>query len=449
MSKKVLIILPIAIAAGMVQPIMVNAATVEWLYSDNTEKCITVESRYVDYEKDYVFESEAACEIEAEAQRDRIKDYRYVYTDSTNGCLNSAPGFFNGETPYDTKAECLNNAPITQDDKDRINEWDRRSAISDELHDKYHGQEFPTYDLETNRCLNFQVPFDEPREWIHEQYWEADFLPYFDSREECEVNIVTEGRYITKYEDGYRVRGHILNGKFVEADRIKYSMDDVRALHPSVAEPTQSMIDSFEYMRSAMDDSRRLLFENLRVGGIKEERDMTYPHEKITRAQMASLVVKSLHLKPMTSGDGFPDVSADSINFSDIQTLKNLGVVQGKSDGGYHPEDNVTRGEMVSMIVRTMGELGIDIQLLDRELEMNYSFPDVEESKHKSNIVRLANLKYDDTSKRVVNGYGDGQFRPDNYIEIQEAAIIGYHGRTALGRWLREIGSDDYSKYYV
>ena len=50
----------------------------------------------------------------------------------------------------------------------------------------------------------------------------------------------------------------------------------------------------------------------------------------------------------------FEDVPAGSDYSEAITMLSDLGVIQGKDDGKYHPEDTITRAEACAMIARLM-----------------------------------------------------------------------------------------------
>ena len=50
----------------------------------------------------------------------------------------------------------------------------------------------------------------------------------------------------------------------------------------------------------------------------------------------------------------FEDVPAGSDYSEAITMLSDLGIIQGKDDGKYHPEDTITRAEACAMIARLM-----------------------------------------------------------------------------------------------
>src|SRR3954454_126288 len=53
------------------------------------------------------------------------------------------------------------------------------------------------------------------------------------------------------------------------------------------------------------------------------------------------------------TGNPFPDVTDTSdAHYPNIACAKDAGIVQGKTDGLYHPSDNTTRAQMASLVAR-------------------------------------------------------------------------------------------------
>ncbi len=88
-----------------------------------------------------------------------------------------------------------------------------------------------------------------------------------------------------------------------------------------------------------------------------------------------------------------------------------LGIVKGYSDGSFHPENPVTRGEFAVMLSRALK--------LDTEAEEASSFRDSGQipdwaSSHASAIQK----------QQLIQGYADGSFRPSGSISRAELAVI-------------------------
>ncbi|MCA9385552.1 S-layer homology domain-containing protein, partial [Candidatus Dojkabacteria bacterium] len=101
----------------------------------------------------------------------------------------------------------------------------------------------------------------------------------------------------------------------------------------------------------------------------------------------------------------FPDICKHTLS-DYIENLYDLGVVNGFDNGMFKPEEPVTRGQMATFITRAF-KLSVDTS--------GNCFSDVpDDYPHKLDIQALCNVE-------IVQGYGDGTFRPDNPLKRGEA----------------------------
>jgi germination protein M len=78
------------------------------------------------------------------------------------------------------------------------------------------------------------------------------------------------------------------------------------------------------------------------------------PLDPVTRGQMASFLVRALRdLAPATK-DWFPD-DAGSVHEADIDVIAENGIALGYADGTFRPHASISRAEMASMLVRALG----------------------------------------------------------------------------------------------
>ena len=109
----------------------------------------------------------------------------------------------------------------------------------------------------------------------------------------------------------------------------------------------------------------------------------------------------------------FSDVDyAGSVHASAILELTGDGVISGRADGTFRPTSAISRGQFATWLA---GVAGID----DGD---EHGFTDVDGSVHAGAIAALAEAG-------VVDGYGDGTFRPGTPVTRAHAAAI-------LARWL-------------
>lgn len=93
------------------------------------------------------------------------------------------------------------------------------------------------------------------------------------------------------------------------------------------------------------------------------------PNRDITRAEFAAILVRALGLNEV-SATGFSDVTAKDWFSGAVGAAYKAGLVTGFEDGTFHPNANITREEMVVMIVRALKLGGHDskanVKLLDQ-----------------------------------------------------------------------------------
>lgn len=135
------------------------------------------------------------------------------------------------------------------------------------------------------------------------------------------------------------------------------------------------------------------------------------PEESITRAEAASIIYRCLtsdSRSSLTEAGYFSDVSPVSWYGEAVSMLSGAGLVNGYSDGGFHPNEYITRCEFSAIAVRLLGA---------GELTRAGLFSDTAGCWAEGYINRAAQLG-------LVSGYSDGSFRPYNYITRAEAAKL-------------------------
>ncbi|MFO0781237.1 MAG: beta-propeller domain-containing protein [Candidatus Gracilibacteria bacterium] len=108
-----------------------------------------------------------------------------------------------------------------------------------------------------------------------------------------------------------------------------------------------------------------------------------------------------------TQTNPFSDVSATSINADAIDYLKDQGVLQGYPDGTYRPSTDINRAEFIKIIVGS----------LKKDLKGKNCFPDVKDEWFAPYVCEAKSLG-------IVQGYPDGNFKPDEKINFSEASKI-------------------------
>lgn len=96
-----------------------------------------------------------------------------------------------------------------------------------------------------------------------------------------------------------------------------------------------------------------------------------------------------------------------------IEYLKNKGIVQGYSDGSFHPDERVNRAEFTKIIMQSNFE-----EELQNFIPSQKCFEDVELYQWFAPYICLA------AEKKIINGYPDGNFQPSQTINQAEALKI-------------------------
>ncbi len=108
------------------------------------------------------------------------------------------------------------------------------------------------------------------------------------------------------------------------------------------------------------------------------------------------------------AGAPFPDLSGHWAA-SAVLDLKERGIISGYPDGNFHPDDQVTRADMAVMLAQA------------KKLALNHAesvFPDVPSSYWAAGAIGAAK------AAGYLQGYPDGNFRPEQGVSRAEAAVL-------------------------
>lgn len=120
--------------------------------------------------------------------------------------------------------------------------------------------------------------------------------------------------------------------------------------------------------------------------------------------------------------------AANSPYVEEINLLSAISVLVGDDAGNFRPNDTVSRAEMATIVVRISG---MESSVIAGETE----FDDVPATHWASGYIKLA------SSMGIINGDGDGKFRPDDKVTYNEAVkmlvcVLGYGVKAQeVGPW--------------
>ena len=131
------------------------------------------------------------------------------------------------------------------------------------------------------------------------------------------------------------------------------------------------------------------------------------PDDPVTRAQMATFLIRALDDGPSTTN--FFDDDDASVHEQNINGLANAEITFGCGDRVFCPDEPVTRAQMASFLVRA----------LDLTQAGGDQFSDDDGSVHEANIDRLAH-------SGITLGCGSGRFCPDDLVTRGQMAAFLY-----------------------
>ena len=144
---------------------------------------------------------------------------------------------------------------------------------------------------------------------------------------------------------------------------------------------------------------------------IGREDGLVHPEDNVTRAEVATIFFRLLNEKTrsknMTKKNDFTDVKKGAWYNTAVSTMAAMGIINGRPDGSFGPDDPITRAEFAAIAARF-------------EVKGNTtgaSFNDIYKHWAKKEINIAANNGW-------VLGYEDGTFRPDQVISRVEAMTM-------------------------
>ena len=132
------------------------------------------------------------------------------------------------------------------------------------------------------------------------------------------------------------------------------------------------------------------------------------PDQQVTRGQMASFLVRALDLPPGSAT--FNDVSSTHTHGAAIAALATAGITTGFTDGTFRPDEPVARGQMASFVVAAID--------LDAPAPAQAPFRDVAaDHSHAGGIAAIREAG-------IASGFEDGTFRPGQGVTRAQMATF-------------------------
>lgn len=79
------------------------------------------------------------------------------------------------------------------------------------------------------------------------------------------------------------------------------------------------------------------------------------PEATLTRAEMATIILRSMQMEPVSGTDVFEDVPKEHWAYANVATAHQMGIIKGTSDTTFSPDSPVTFEQAVKMTVAALG----------------------------------------------------------------------------------------------
>lgn len=145
------------------------------------------------------------------------------------------------------------------------------------------------------------------------------------------------------------------------------------------------------------------------------------PGRNITRAELATLLVKAagLESKTVTDQTYFLDVKESNWYAADVRSIASTGIISGYEDGTFRPNHAITREEAAIMLKKALDYNRVAIELTDaQQTHVLTNFKDeVELSFGKKEVAEIIN-------SGIMKGISEDYFAPQASLTREQVSII-------------------------
>lgn len=142
------------------------------------------------------------------------------------------------------------------------------------------------------------------------------------------------------------------------------------------------------------------------------------PNDNVTRAEFAQMLIKAMNLTDANAAvDVFEDVNYGDWYYTSVATAYNEGIIAGYDNGTFGVSDNITRQDMAAIAYRAADVGGISLY---DEREMSFADAQSIAGYAFDAVMALANAG-------IINGMTDTEFMPQGTATRAQAAVIIYN----------------------
>lgn len=139
-----------------------------------------------------------------------------------------------------------------------------------------------------------------------------------------------------------------------------------------------------------------------------------YPDDNITRAEFVKILIGALGFEIKESECDFYDVTKNHWAYPFVCTAVENKIVTGYSDKEFGANDNITRQDMVTMVMRALNQKN---KITSREFELNFDDAALIDDYAIESVKNAVGLG-------IVNGIGNNRFEPKTFATRAQAAVL-------------------------
>lgn len=197
------------------------------------------------------------------------------------------------------------------------------------------------------------------------------------------------------------------------------------AVPPVGQDKVDQLIDEKEQAENRFTDMANVSWARDAINGlfdagiINGKSDTLFaPNDTVTRAEFAKMLmgVFGLNSSAFTTSS-FADVSTDAWYFQSVESAYNLGIINGVADGYFDPNANITRQDMAVMVMRAATVSGTSVTATEDATTFRDEAQISDYAKDAVTTLQMAG---------IINGVSDYEFAPLENATRAQAAVILY-----------------------
>jgi hypothetical protein len=148
--------------------------------------------------------------------------------------------------------------------------------------------------------------------------------------------------------------------------------------------------------------------------------DLYKPGEYLTRAQFVTMVLRVFGISNEQTAIDFSDVNADDWFFGSVSSALKAGIVSGRSDGTFAPNEQISRQDMSAVLANALSKITGRKNPQNPDDYLN-KFSDSESISEYAQSCAAIVAKYG-----IISGKPGGNFAPQDFATRAEAAAVIY-----------------------